>query len=269
MRLFASGVRKLLPRPASWITLLFVVAITALIYLATAATAGRTSDPQEGAAVRSLFTFPEAYRTLVGLLLGLGGLLAVIYSAAVGGSEWSWGTFKAAVARGESRSRYLLATFASVALLLGLGLLVAFGVGLVFIVVGGGLAGVSSAGMSDPAPLRALPDLLARGWLGLILAGAIGFAVAALTRSQLAGIAIGIGLYFGEQFSALLIPEIVRYLPFNAASALIAPTTSEAQLARSITHALDPSTAVVVVVAWLVAALVISAAAAELAEISG
>ena len=269
MRLFRTSLAKLARRPASWITLLFTVAITALIYVATGATAKGVAGPQEQAALTALFGFPEAYRALVGLLLGLGGLLAVIYGAALSGSEWGWGTLKAAVARGESRSRYMLLTLAAVAVALGIGLLVAFMLGLVFVVLGAQLSGSSLAGMGDAATLRELPDLLVRGWLGLVLAGAIGFAVATLTRSQLAGIAIGIGLYFGEQFSALLIPDIVRYLPFNAATALIAQTSAEAATARGLTHALDPSTAVIVVLAWLVGVVVLTGLAAEVAEIGG
>ena len=51
-------------------------------------------------------TFPGAYELVLALILGIGGLLAVTYGAAIAGSEWGWGTLKAAVARGESRSRY-------------------------------------------------------------------------------------------------------------------------------------------------------------------
>ena len=39
----------------------------------------------------------------------------MVYGAAIAGSEWTWGTLKAAVARGESRSRYQLLSFASIA----------------------------------------------------------------------------------------------------------------------------------------------------------
>ena len=56
--------------------------------------------------------FPGAYDLILSFILGLGGLFAVIYGAAIAGSEWSWGTLKNAVARGESRSRYMLRTFA-------------------------------------------------------------------------------------------------------------------------------------------------------------
>ena len=76
-------------------------------------------------------TFPGAYTFILSFILGLGGLFAVIYGAAIAGSEWSWGTLKSAVARGESRSRYQLLSFAAIALMLGIGLLVAFVVGVV------------------------------------------------------------------------------------------------------------------------------------------
>ena len=52
--------------------------------------------------------------------------------------------------------------------------------------------------------------------------GALGFAIATLARSQLAGIGVGIGVYFGEQFASIFLPDIVKYLPFNAASAVVA-----------------------------------------------
>ena len=50
-----------------------------------------------------MLTFPGAYDQVLSFILGLGGRFAVIYGAAVAGSEWSWGMLKAAVARGESR----------------------------------------------------------------------------------------------------------------------------------------------------------------------
>jgi len=54
--------------------------------------------------------------------------------------------------------------------------------------------------------------------------GALGFAIATLTRSQLAGIGVGIALYFGEMFAAIFLPDVVKFLPFNAATAVVATT---------------------------------------------
>ena len=49
----------------------------------------------------------------------------------------------------------------------------------------------------------------------------IGFAVATLARSQLAGIGVGIALYFGEAFASIFLPDIVKYLPFDLATAAV------------------------------------------------
>ena len=74
----------------------------------------RGDDPRPGRRRRRrrtpllLITFPGAYDNILAFMLGLGGLFGVIYGAAIAGSEWTWGTFKTSVARGESRSRYLL-----------------------------------------------------------------------------------------------------------------------------------------------------------------
>ena len=76
------------------------------------------------------------------------------------------------------------------------------------------------------ATLGTLPELLARGWLALGEACALGFAIATLARSQLAGIGVGIAVYFGEQFAAIFLPDVVKYLPFNAANAVVATSGS-------------------------------------------
>jgi hypothetical protein len=269
MRLFVAGLRKLWGRQASWITLLFLIAFTALVYLAAGASAGQPSNAQSRAAIQSLLRFPDAYTLLVGFLVGLGGLLAVIYGAAVAGSEWGWGTLKSAVARGESRAAYMLLTFAAAALLVGIGLLIAFAIGIVLVLIGATLAGVSTSGISDAQAIHDVPNLLLRGWFGLLEQASIGFAVATLTRSQLAGIAIGIGIFFGEQFSTLLLPDVVRYLPFSAASAMLGASRGGGGFGGSPSGTLDPNAAVLVVAAWLVAALVISGLAADRAEING
>jgi hypothetical protein len=128
----------------------------------------------------------------------LGGLFAVIYGAAIAGSEWTWGTLKNAVARGESRSRYTLLSFTSIAVLISIGLAATFVIGVVAALVGAHLAATATGGLSDGVTLGRLPGQFARGCLAVIMEGAMGFTIATLARSQLAGIGAGIGLYFGE-----------------------------------------------------------------------
>jgi ABC-2 type transport system permease protein len=272
MRLFVAGIRKLLRRPASLITLGLLIGLLALIFLAVGATARQTPPEEGGAAALLLVTFPGAYTLIISFILGLGGLFAVIYGAAIAGSEWTWGTLKTAVARGESRSRYQLALFASVAVLIGIGLVIAFVVGVGVALVGATLAAVSTSGVSDAEAIGRLPELLGRGWLAVAEEGAIGFAIATLARSQLAGIGAGIAFYFGEQFASIFLPDIIKYMPFNAAGAVVAVEGEGfggGGGGGGVITQLEPNQALLVVIAWLVGSLVVAALFTERAEISG
>ena len=204
------------------------------------------------------------------LILSIGGLLAVSYGAAIGGSEWGWGTLKSAVARGESRSRYTLLNYAAVAVFVVIGLLVAFLLGVVAAAIGATILGAGLDGMADRDGLLALPELFARAGLALSMNAAFGYAVATVARSQLAGIAVGVGLFFAEGIAGLFLPEVFKWFPFSAASAVTA-ASGGAGVGGSGANApqLDPNTAIVAVVVWLVVALVVAAGFTERAEISG
>jgi len=268
MRIFVATLRKLLRRPATFVTFGLLVGLLALIIIAVSATSGERGDEDSQAALL-LVTFPGAYTIIVSFILGLGGLFAVIYGAAVAGSEWTWGTLKSAVARGESRSRYQLLSFAGVALMAGVGLVAAFAIGVGLAVIGANIAGVSTAGLNDSATLQTLPDILARGWLAFVEEGALGFAIATLARSQLAGIGAGIAFYFGEQFARIFLPDIVKYLPFAAANAVVEAGGPDGPGGGNPFASLEPDVALVVVVAWLTGALLVSVLFTERAEISG
>lgn len=267
MRLFIANLRKLIRRPASFITLGLLVGLLALIFLAVGATARQAADTEDGQAGLLLVTFPGAYTLIISFVLGLGGLFAVIYGAAIAGSEWNWGTLKAAIARGESRSRYQLSSYAAIALLLGIGLLIAFVAGVGLAIIGAALAQVPTDGLGNSDALADIPELLGRAWLAIAEEGALGFAIATLARSQLAGIGAGIGVYFAEQFASIFLPDIIKWMPFQAASAVVAIPGELA--GGGVITSLEPNTALLVVVAWLVGALVVASLFTERAEITG
>jgi ABC-2 type transport system permease protein len=270
VRLFVAGLRKLIRRPATYITFILLILLLGLILVSIGATARQSSSQQGGELAILLITFPAAYSFVLSFILGLGGLFAVIYGAAIAGSEWSWGTLKSAVARGESRSRYQLVSAAAMALMLGVGLVAAYALGIVLMVVGDTIGGISTAGLNDAATLGTLPELLARGWLAIVEQAALGFAIATLARSQLAGIATGIGVYFVEQFSTIFLPDIVKYLPFHVAGDVVAVSGGGSfGGGGGAAQALEPNTALLLVAAWLVGALVVTAVFTERAEISG
>ncbi|MFI5254671.1 MAG: hypothetical protein ACHQ15_04360 [Candidatus Limnocylindrales bacterium] len=269
MRIFRSTLRKLVRRMATWVTFGLLVALLGLIFLAVGASSKQLAGRPGAEASLQLLTFPQTYAFLVAFLVGLGGLFAVIYGAAVAGSEWGWGTLKNAVARGESRSRYIVLTFAGVGLLVGIGLLLAFIIGVLVAIVGATIAGISTTGIGDAETIKTLPDKLARGWLAIAEEGAIGFAIATIARSQLAGIGAGIALYFGESFAAIFLPDVVRWLPFQAATAVLGGGAGGGLTNGAAREPLAPDVALVVVVAWLVGSIVVAALFTERAEIGG
>jgi len=271
--LLLSGLRKLVRRQATWLTFGLLAGLLALIVIAVGATSDRpNASPAERAAALSLVTFPAAYDQILRFILGLGGLFAVIFGAAIAGSEWTWGTLKNAVARGQSRSYYSLVTFASIAFLIAIGLLLTFAVGVIAAVAGANLAGISTAGLSDADTLARLPGQFARGGLAIVMEGAIGFAIATLARSQLAGIGAGIGFYFASTFAVVFIPDVVKFLPFSVATASVATgSTSTPGFGGGAGQvpALGANVALLFVVLWLVGALAVAAVFTERAEISG
>lgn len=273
MRLLRDDIGRLLRRPASWVTFGLVAFLMLFIFISIGATA--QSLPGNRGAVLAILTFPGAYESVLSFLVGLGGLLAVIYGAAIVGSEWTWGTLKTAVARGESRARYVFALFGAIAIVLGVGLVLAAAIGIGSAFTGASLAGLSTAGVSDAAAISALPEKVGRAWLAIVEQAAIGFAIATLTRSQLAGIGVGVATYFGEQFSTIFFPDIVKYLPFHVAEAAANANPPGSGFGNGDgggfgqAAMLPADVGLVAALAWLLGALLLSAIVTHRAEITG
>ena len=276
MRLLRGELRKLIKRPASRITLILQLAIILVIYLAVATsyrTISEATTPnaeQSRVGIRLLLTFPGAYAGVVGLITGLGGLLAIGYGASAAGADWGWGMVKVAVARGESRSRYILTKLGAVLILIGLGVLISFVIGVIVAAIAAAIAGISLSGMSDSSVVGNLPEQLLRGWWGIAEEATIGFAIATFARSQLAGLGAGIALYFVEQFSTIFLSDLVRYLPFHVASSALRITTGTGTgTTTGVTSALDPTLSLALVTIYLVVAAFAAALIVERAEITG
>lgn len=273
MRLFVSALRKLSRRLATYLTFGLLAGLLALIIVAVAASGGR-GQGNGPANPLAIVTFPGAYDLILSFILGLGGLFAVVYGAAIAGSEWTWGTLKTVVARGESRSRYVVATFAAIAVVAGVGLLVSFGIGVVAAALGATIANVPLDGIGNGEALGRLPEHFLRGWVAIVMEGSIGFAIATLARSQLAGIGAGIAFYFGESFASLFLPDVVKYLPFNLANAAVGSGGGfggggGGGGAAAASTPLSADLALLLVAAWLIGSIVVAAGFTERAEITG
>ena len=266
MRIFVAGLRKMIGRPASFVSVGLLVGLLGLILIAAATV--QENGGRGSANARALITFPGAYDLILSFMFGLGGLVAVIYGAAIAGSEWGWGTLKNAVARGESRTRYMLATFAAVAVMVAVGLAITFLLGVLLAVLAASIAGISTTGLTDSDTLNRLPAMVARGWFAVVEQAGLGFAIATLARSQLAGIGAGIAFYFGEGFASIFFPDVIKYMPFAVARASVDTGGGGFGGDSSVTQALAPETALLLVGVWLLGSLLVTILFTERAEIT-
>lgn len=198
MRLIRAELLKARRRSATWVIFIVALVLMILTFLALGF----------GYEVTGIIEFPQVYAVIGQFAFGLGGLLGLVYAAAMVGADWNWGVLRNIIARGESRPRYLLSKFAALAILFAGATLVLFAVGIVMAYVTGFLFNVPVA-----SPLRGdgASDLLtniALGYPVLLQRAAIGFAVAVLLRSQLAGAVVGVVLFVGESIMSLILTGI-------------------------------------------------------------
>jgi hypothetical protein len=181
---------------------------------------------------------------------------------------------KVAVARGQSRWQYTISTFASLAIILVIGMLLAFLVGVVAVMIGASIAGLSFGNVADPAALGQVAVKLVRCGIALISLCSVGYVVAMVAKNQMAGIGVVIAYFVLSIVGDALLPEVVRqvlrYQPFNVAADALgvsAPPISTGA-ASSAASAIDPNLALVVSVFWLVVCLAVAALSVERAEIT-
>lgn len=271
MALFRISLLKLVRRPASYVVFAILAGIIVLFFLALGLSVGQTNEMSDELQIRILLRFPTAYTLLAGFVLGFGGLLAAAYAAAIIGADWAWGTIRAIVARGESRVRYTMVTYLAIAVVLLIGVLASFVIGVAAALAAATIGGVSTAGATEGDTLASLPELLGRTWLGVAQAGAIGFAIAMIFKSQLAGIGAAIALYFLETFLRLVptLDEVLQYFPFAVSSAVIATTDELTEGGFGDQAAtLDANVALVWSIGYIVAALLLASLAARRAQIT-
>ncbi len=196
---------KIRRRQATLVLLVVALVLATVIFLATGAYWQ----------ISGLISFPQAYVFFQQSIFQVGGLIAIVFAAAYVGADWNWGVLRNVVARGEGRERYLLAKFIALTIVLALATLLMFAVCFLLVYVQGAIYNVPVA-----SPLRAdgLQDLVVWVVVGfpvLLQRAAIGFAVAAIFRSQLAGAVVGIVLFLVEA----VVTTILTVLTFGSSIA--------------------------------------------------
>jgi len=284
MRLLGAELLKLRRRWASYVVLGVLLVLMTLVYVLI----GLTSPRGGGLAANLVIRVPSAYAVINQFIFGLGSLLAVSYAAAIGGADWNWGVLRVIVARGEGRSRYIAVKFLGLAIACTVGVLIAYAAGIALTFLGAALAG-SSAG--DPLAGEGTATLvrsLVFGTFVLLQRAAIGFAVAVLLRSQVAGVVVGIVLYIGESILSTVLVAIsfggsafrslethdsqwFQFLPFSIGDSVLSAATSSSasgDLSRMLLEPVALGAAAFAVAVYLVGALILAMAATERAEIA-
>lgn len=291
MRLVWAELLKLRRRMATYVVLGVLLVIMALIYVVVALATSPDDIFDPGA---DMFRFPGAYGTIGDFVFGLGSMLAVVYGAAIAGADWSWGVLRNVVARGESRALYILAKAGGLAIVFAVGVLIAFAFGVVLVFLAGVLRGQEVGNPLGPTASRQLVDWLVLGYPVLLERAALGFAVAVVLQSQLAGAIVGIVLYIGEGILAGIMlaislfgrfsggmpmpgemepigPEWWQYLPFGIGDNVLLAAGSGSSIEQGFEQLflrpVPPEQAFAGVMLYLVAALVVSVIAIQRQEI--
>jgi ABC-type transport system involved in multi-copper enzyme maturation permease subunit len=278
VNLILIGVRKFSTRTATLVSILIAVALLGLEFVGIAisyraAVSGGTRGGGLDPATFSWFlTFPGAFDAVLSIIFSFGGIIGLIYVATTSGSEWSWGTLKVAVSRGQSRSLYVIATFASISIILLGGLVVMFLAGMVATFVGASVAGLS---VGNPFDVGVFPGLLAkllRTWIALSALTSLAYAVTMVAKSQMAGVGTVIGYFLVSIIGPALLPdfikEIFKYLPFSISSDAIG-LSGPPSAAATTSSAIDPTYALLITIGWLVGLIAVTCLAVERTEITG
>src|SRR6188472_3009228 len=142
MNLVRAEILKMRRRTATYVILIVALVITALVYLAIGRGLGGIQCQFDFGGVDAagcIVEFPQAYALIGQFAFAVGGLLAIVYAAAIVGADWSWGVLRNIIARGESRARYLLAKAVGIAIVLAVGVLIVFFFAFLMTFVGAGI----------------------------------------------------------------------------------------------------------------------------------
>lgn len=283
MRLVAAELLKIRLRWASYLVVGILIALMALVYLFVGLGAR-----DGGFGSSALLRFPGAYGAINQFVFGLGSLIAVAYAAAIAGADWNWGIFSVVVARGESRARYVLAKAAGLGIAIAVGVAVAYLAGIMLTSMAGAIAGATVGNPVGGSGLTDLSESLGLGYLVVAERAAIGFAVAILLRSQLAGVIVGIVLYIGEAILSTIIlattvsasifegelsasgPYWFQYLPFSIGDSVLAAAPSvTSDVSDLLVQPVPFGVAVTTILVYVALALGVSVLSAERSQIAG
>jgi len=157
------------------------------------------------------FTLPGSVSNALGTVQSLGLILMAILTASAIGIDYGAGTLRSVLTQGTGRWPYLTAKFLTLAVLAGLGLLVAVASVAVSSTIAGGLAGAAPEAAGTAATWSDAAVALWKAWVSILPYIALTAFVTVLARSSAAGMAIGLGYYFAEQLIVALLTNFFSW----------------------------------------------------------
>ena len=191
--MLAAELLKVRGRWLPWVLWLVLVAMLALTtfapYLDWKGDGGGFLEDFE----RQAFVLPWALTSILDTIQSLGSILLGIVAASLVGTEYSWGTVRSCLVRGQTRSHYLLTKLLGLSAV-GLVLLAtAFAVGLIFTLITTHLAGQPiSLNVPDGPSLPEVPLMFLRSAYSVLPYALVAFLLAELFHSTAAGVGGGL-----------------------------------------------------------------------------
>jgi ABC-type transport system involved in multi-copper enzyme maturation permease subunit len=200
LNLISVELLKIRTRTVTWVSFGIVVAFLAFMIIGVRLIIKGAEGPgsEEFMQTNSALRFPLGFGALPNLEVQFGLWAVLVLVSLLVGSEYSWGTLRLVLARGPSRTQFMLAKLVAVMIAITIGTVAILIVAAVLMPVGD-----LAVGVFDPVyPDGFLPDLIL-DWLRtagvLMIYLAVAFAAAGLLRSAGAGLAVGVGFIVLEQ----------------------------------------------------------------------
>lgn len=205
-RLIRLEVFKLQRRPMSGILLAVLVAISVgvpllffgTLQIANTGGAGQMQDADRRVLLDRL-VFPGVLHGSVENVVSFGVPLLIILTATAFGGEYTWGTIRLLLARGETRGEYVISKFSAIALwwfvALMAGAAAGIGIGAVLGMFDDPRATITLSG----GDLAGLAARLLGAWFGALVYIAMTASLATQFRSTAVGVGVGLITFYGER----------------------------------------------------------------------
>lgn len=199
--LLQSEVFRLRKRPMSWVLPVILGGLIAAFYVIFYFAARNSSNPTQ----IDQLSLPWVFNGGGTFVIQIGIILLTVLASSVIGSEYSWNTIRPLLARAKSRGAMLTAKWITVALYTVILIVLGMIVSIVASYVMSRVAGIDAGASAE------LFRHVAAGTGRLIWAAApyaaLAFLVALWTKSNAAGISVGLAVFFVEPIAWLLLRQ--------------------------------------------------------------